>query len=68
MQDYENMSKEQLIAEVKRLEIKLEHSQIKVDEFENFNESLLKANTNLNNLIQAVQLLVNEAYENIRSN
>ena len=60
MQDYENMTKEQLIAEIERLKIDME-------EVEDFYKRILDQNNKLNDLLKSIQFLLDNSYDNIRN-
>ena len=60
MQDYENMTKEQLICEIERLKNEME-------EVEDFYKIILDQNNKLNDLIKSIQFLLDNSYDNIRS-
>jgi hypothetical protein len=60
MDNYENMTKEQLIAEVKSLNIIIE-------ELNKMNEVVGKENQKLNDLLTSILFLLDNSYENIRS-
>jgi predicted nuclease with TOPRIM domain len=61
MDNYENMTKEQLIAEIERLKIDME-------EVEDFYKRILDQNNKLNDLLKSIQFLLDNSYDNIRNN
>jgi hypothetical protein len=58
--DYENMSKEQLIAEIYRLKDYAE-------EVNDFNEKVVAENAKLHDLVKSIQFLLDNSYDNIRN-
>lgn len=58
--DYEKMTKEQLIAEIYRLKDYAE-------EVNDFNEKVVAENTKLNDLVKSIQFLLDNSYDNIRN-
>ena len=60
MSNYENMTKEELIIEIERLENEME-------EVEDFYKIILDQNNKLNDLIKSIQFLLDNSYDNIRS-
>jgi hypothetical protein len=60
MQDYENMTKEQLIAEVKSLNIIIEN-------LNKMNEVVGKENQKLEKIVNLIQFVVEQCYNDIRS-
>jgi hypothetical protein len=61
MSDYENMSKEQLIAEIERLKIDME-------DVEDFYKGVIDKNNKLHDLVKSIQFLLDNSYDNIRNN
>jgi hypothetical protein len=59
--DYENMSKEQLIAEIYRLKDYAE-------EVNDFNEKVVAENAKLHDLLKSILFLLDNTYDNIRNN
>lgn len=59
--DYENMTKEQLIAEIYRLKDYAE-------EVNDFNERVADENRKLHDLVKSIQFLLENSYDNIRNN
>jgi hypothetical protein len=60
MDNYENMTKEQLIAEVKSLNIIIE-------ELNKMNEVVCKENQKLEKIVNLIQFVVEQCYNDIRS-
>lgn len=60
MSNYENMTKEQLIAEIERLRFEME-------EVENFYKGVIDKNNKLNDLVKSIQFLLDNSYDNIRN-
>lgn len=68
MDKYENMSKEQLIAEIQGLKIEIERLKFENEDVEKFSKRILDQNNKLNDLLKSIQFLLGNSYDNIRNN